>query len=211
MKTFIIAATAAVAVFTGGVTEAKAGSCDSLASGTARIWKDWAEVVKTAGCVVATVASEGTIPLPKCVQEANKYDQALQDMIKKWNSSAQNGSGKIGPRMLDIGDSQKGTLVGTFGRVFISAAPLKADEIEIELTKTDGRSKTEVTVCTEDPQRNRKKEWTFTVENGKDNIGKTFRKTIKGVSNHIVMIHLDGRSVADKFSYKLKVTPQKGG
>jgi len=210
MKMLLVSAAAAVTMFTGAIPEAKAGSCDSFASGTAKLWKQWDDVVKAAGCTVATVVSEGTIPFPKCLEEANKYDKAVQDMIKRWNESGHNGSGTVGPRLLDLGDVQKGKVVSTFGRVFVSPAPLLADEVDIKLTKTDGKGRAEVTVCAEDAQRNRKKVWTFKIDNGKDNTGKSWSKTLKGLKNQILTVHIDGGSATNTLSYSLLVKPTKG-
>lgn len=203
MKMFVMSAAAAVTMFGAAIPEAKAGSCDSLASHTAKLWKNWDDVVKGAGCVVATVASEGMIPFPKCLEEANKYDKAVQDMIRRWNQSGHNGSGTIGPRLIDYGDAQTGKVLGTTGRVFVSPAPLLSDEVQILLTKTDGKSKGEVTVCTEDVKRNRHKVWTFKIPNGKDK--GSWSKTLKGVKNHILSVHIDGGSFTNTLSYKLLV------
>ena len=192
MKMFVMSAAVAVTMFGAAIPEAKAGSCDSAASQTAKLWKNWDDVVKGAGCVVATVASYGTIPFPKCVEEANKYDKAVQDMIKRWNASGHNGSGTIGPRMIDFGETQAGKVLGTTGRVFLSPAPLLSDEVEIKLTKTDGKGRAEVTVCKEDAQRNRHKIWSFKIENGKDK--GSWSKTFKGMKNQILTVHIDGGS-----------------
>ncbi len=157
MKNLVISATM-LAVFGGAVPEAKAGSCDSVAATTSKLWKNWGSVVEAGGCVVAIVVSEGAIPFPTCVEDAGKYDKAVQDMIKTWNATATTAVARSARDCSTWMTSQSGRLRPPFGeREFSRPHRCAPAGIEITLKKTDGKAKTEVTVCTEDPAHNRKK------------------------------------------------------
>lgn len=201
IATLVAAGTAAAPV-----SQAHAGSCGSIASVSRDIWKNYDQVILAAGCAVVTVATEGAVPPNVCLDNAKKAAKVGEDMIAFWNKAAKtNAWATIGPRRLDLGEHLKGRLVSTGGRVFITPAALTEDSVEVEIKKLDGKAKTEVTVC-KDNHGEMTKLWTFEIDNGKDNTGKVFSKTLSGVRGHNLVVHLDAKSVTNTMQYELTAT-----
>ncbi|HWB74673.1 MAG TPA: hypothetical protein VG755_06950 [Nannocystaceae bacterium] len=185
------------------VADAHAGGCESGTKIAADIWDEHDVVLKKLGCAIVSVASEGAVPPNACLDAADKVAKVVDDMIKFWNGAAKNSWAKIGPRRLALGETLKGKLVSTGGRLFITDRPLEEDSVELRLEKLDGKAKTEVTVCSEFRGKQTKK-WSFMIENGNDNTGKVWKKTLTGMRGHILMVHLDARSVANTMQYELR-------
>lgn len=165
---------------------AYAGSCDSAAKVTEDIWEKYGSVIKT-------------------VDVVEKPAMVLDSMFKFWNSMVGNTWKKIGPLQLTLDSTQKGKIVGTGGRMYISVQPLDEDQIELKIKKTDGKGKASVLVCT-DNHGSKTKVWEFTIDNGKDNVGQTWNKTLNGVKGRILSVHFDGKSVANTMSYEINTT-----
>jgi hypothetical protein len=185
---------------------ARAGQCDSAASLTADIWGEYDQLLKTAGCAVVSIVSEGAVPPNLCLDSATKAAEITEQMISFWNKAANNSWATIGPRRLDLDTQLEGKLVGFGDRVFSSVKPLDQDRVELRLQKTDGKAKTIVRVCT-DYRGKRDTIWEFTIDNGKGNEGKVWTKTLDGVKGRILLVDLDARSAANTLSYELKATP----
>ncbi len=207
MKKLISITTAALAAFvaTADVSVAHAGSCDSGAKVVADIWEKHDDVVKGLGCVVVMVASEGVVPLNPCLDAADKVAKVATQMIAFWNSMAGDSWATIGPREFKLGETNKGTLVSTGGRMFITSSPLDKDKLDVKIKKTDGKAKTHVTIC-KDNHGKKTKLAEFDIDNGKDNVGQSFTRSLTGVRGYVVTVHLDAGSVANTFSYELTGT-----
>ncbi len=178
-------------------------SCGSGASVIADLWKEYGAVAKTVGCFSAEAVSLGQIPYEACYKSASQFEKTLEDMIAFWNKMANNNWATIGPRRLEFGDWLEGRLVSTGGRLFISETPLNKGTVDLTLTKTNGKAKTSVTVCKYAENGKATTLWDFEVDSGNDTVGKTFKKSLTGVYNHILSVHLDAKSVTNTFEYKL--------
>lgn len=199
-------ATALVAtIATAPITEARAGSCESGAQITAKLWKEYDSYVKAAGCAIIQIVAGGTVPPNECIDVADKADKILRDMIKVWNGAAKDTWAKIGPRRLDVGETLQGRVVSTGERMFIMPAPSDKDQLDFELKKLDGKAKAEVTVCKEHRGK-RDKLYTFVIDNGKDNVGEVWKKKLTGVKGHIVTVHIDAKSLTNTMQYSLKLS-----
>ena len=170
------------------------GTCGSVTSVGADIWKQWGKEIK----LLTALGGPGVYA------SVTQYEECVKKMVKFWNKNAKKTWARIGPRRLEINKELKGTIVGAFGRVFITPAPLDKEKITVRIKKLDGKAKTSVTVCRIGPGKKCKKIWDFTYASGKDNIGKKFEKTFTGVQDRIISVHLDGKSVTNKFKYSLK-------
>lgn len=162
-------------------SSAHAGDCGSVSSVTADLWSEF-----------GTLAAN----LP--------YASKVDAMIKFWNTMAGDGWGHIGPRRLVYGTNLAGTIVGPTDRVFIAETPTNESSVEIKIKKLDGKAKTSVTVCKVDGAGNKVKVWDFTADNG--NYTKTWTKTVSGVKDQIVTVHLHGHSATNKFKYTVRAT-----
>jgi hypothetical protein len=186
------------------------GNCGSATKVINDLWEEYDEQAKVLGCTVASIVGEhfgAVIEVQKCLEAANKVDEMLQNMISFWNDSANDSWAKIGPRRLDFGERKKGTLVGTFERIFISPMPMVKDKVTVQVRKRDGKGKASVTVCKVDAKGRTHELWDTLFEPGKNNIGREKTKTLTGVGGNFLQIHLDGKSVSREFAYSLKVEP----
>ena len=205
MTTKLILMGPIVALLAGALPgEAHAGSCESGTKVASDIWREHDATVKTLGCAVVTVASEGAVPPNVCLDAADKVAKVTEDMIKYWNVAAGNSWAKIGPRRLDPGEWKQGQLVSTGGRMWITALPVEKNQVEVSLKKLDGKAETVMTVCKEYRGKYTKL-WEVRVENGKENEGDVWKRTFSGVKGHNIVVHLDAKSVANKFKYQLKL------
>ena len=87
--------------------------------------KKWGEVIIATGCIVGVNVGTGGVAIGltlQCIAKADKYAAAAEEMVKFFNASANNGRWTIGPRKIEWGTPQTGSVVSTFSRVFISAA-----------------------------------------------------------------------------------------
>lgn len=160
---------------------ANAGDCGSVASVTSDLWSKYGQLASN---------------LP--------YADKVDEMIKFWNQMAGNSWAHIGPRRLDYGTNLAGTVVGPTDRVFIAAAPTNKSSVEVKINKLDGKAKTSVTVCKVDAAGNKVKLWDFTADNG--NYTKTWTKTVSGMQDQILTVHLHGHSATNKFKYTVRAT-----
>lgn len=194
---------------------ARADDCKSGTQIATPIWSDWGDEIKKGGCftgvAVAAVLSQGaTAPAAKpmydaCYDTLAKFEEAGKKTIAKWNSLVGNTWASLGPRPLTFGTKLKGTVVSTGGRVFITPAPLPAhtDEVEIKLEKTGGKGKTSVTVCKISANGKAEQLWSFTIDSGDENEGKTWSRKFKNLNGYILSVHLDCKSLSKKLEYEL--------
>jgi hypothetical protein len=188
---------------------ARAENCRSAAQVTGDIYKKWGEVIIATGCVTGVTIASGGVALPltlKCIDKADKYAQAAEDMIKWFNTMANNGRWTIGPRRIEFGTTQTGSLVSTASRVFVSVAPLDKDSVTFKVKKTDGKAKAQIIICKVTEKGDFINLFEGEFDKGDDNVGKEITKTVTGVKGHLVQIRIDADSVVRKFEYQLRVT-----
>jgi hypothetical protein len=183
--------------------------CRSGAQIFGDLYKKWGEVAIATGCVVGVNVGTGGIAMPltlECIRKAEKYAEAAEDMVKFFNSNANNGRWTIGPRQIEWGKTQTGSVVSTFSRVFISAAPIDKDSITVKVKKTDGKARAAVIICKVDEKGKFIKLAEFDFAKGDGNIGQEITKTVSGVKGHLAQVRIDADSAVRKFEYQLKVT-----
>ncbi|MCL4789887.1 MAG: hypothetical protein KJ070_24425, partial [Verrucomicrobia bacterium] len=195
--------------------DAQADDCKSGTQIATAIWSDWGDEIKKGGCLtgvaVPAVLSQGaTASAAKpmydaCYDTLAKFEEAGKKTIAKWNSLVGNTWASLGPRPLTFGTKLKGTVVSTGGRVFITPAPLPAhtDEVEIKLEKTGGKGKTSVTACKISANGKAEQLWSFTIDPGDENEGKTWSRKFKNLNGYILSVHLDCKSLSKKMEYEL--------
>jgi len=179
------------------------------------------EVLKQLQLVVEAIADEiGCsyiqaqigVPKPLCKAGAkltHKAEKALNKKLRQgWRKLAKNSWATIGPRELVWGKKEKGTLVGTLGRMFVSGTPVTKDKLKVTVNRTKGKGKARVVVCGISPKTGkvtRLAEHTFAKGKGK----RKWSHTVKKAFGMNVMVQIDGKSAAKKFAYTVKATPQK--
>lgn len=182
--------------------------CRSAAQVFGDVYEKWGAVMIATGCVAAVNAGTGGLAMPatlQCIKNSQKYAEAAEQMVKFFNAAADNGRWTIGPRRIDWGKAQTGSVVSTFSRVFISAAPVDKDSITVKVKKLDGKAEADVIICKVDEKGNFVKLAQFQFDKD-DGAGEEITKTVSGVKGHLVQVRIDADSVVRKFEYKLTVT-----
>lgn len=184
-------------------------NCQSAAQVFGDIYEKWGAVAIATGCVTAVNAGTGGIAMAltlECIKKADKYAQAVEDMVKFFNANANNSRWTIGPRRIDWGKTQTGTLSSTFSRVFVAAAPIDKDSVTVKVKKTDGKAQATVIICKVDEKGKFVKLAEFEFDKGDENIGQEISKTVSGVKGHLFQVRIDADSAVRQFEYQLKVT-----
>lgn len=184
-------------------------NCRSAAQVFGDLYKKWGEVAIATGCVVGVTVGTAGIGMAatlECIRKADKYAEAVEDMVKFFNDNAGNGRWTIGPRKIEWGKLQTGSVVSNFSRVFVSAAPVDKDSITVKVKKVDGKAKADVIICKVDEKGNFINLAEFEFSKGDDNEGQEITRTVSGVKGHLVQVGIDADSVVSKFEYQLKVT-----
>jgi len=186
---------------------AYSGSCGSVASVTADIWEEAGDVALSIGCGVAVVASKGTVDFTQCYDSSKKASEFIKNMPGFWNTVADDSWAKIGPRQLTFNKNIKGTLFGTGGRVFVSPYPIGSDKVTITIDERDGKGKASVVVCKVDKKNNFTTIATKWFNDSRDRKKKKNEHraiVVNGARDHVLTVHFDGKSVANKFAYTLR-------
>lgn len=187
----------------------QAETCKSPGQVFGDTYKKWGEVMIAAGCITAETLATGGLTLPltlQCIKKVDKYAKAAEDMVKFFNVMANNSWATIGPRRIEYGNTQTGTLVSTISRVFISPAPVDKDSLTFKVKKLEGKAKVTVVICKVDHKGDMTKLTEFEFDKGDDNTGQEISRTVSGVQGYMVQVRLDADSVAKEFKYNLRVT-----
>jgi hypothetical protein len=188
--------------------KAEAQNCQSLLQVVGKVWKKWGEVIIATGCVAGTTIATGGIGIGaslECVRNADKYKKATEKMLTLFNDLADNGPATIGPRRIEFGRTQSGTVLGPGDRTYVSVYPMDKDRVTIKLKKLDGLCRTEVIICKIDA--NEKVTNLAVFEFDKDDPdGKEITKTLTGVQNHLIQVRINGITLTRKFQYQFLAT-----
>lgn len=123
-------------------------------------------------------------------------------MKQYWNWIASNGTGTIGPRRLDIGEStETGTILGQTKSTFVTN-PSFNNQVVITINKTDGRAETGVSICTHTQNGVTNTVTTYVFPNNNNGLSKTF--TINNAKGKIISVAMKNNSVANRFQYNIK-------
>lgn len=184
----------------------KAQSCNSGTKVVSDIWDKTYSVAILVGCIPAN-ALAATVSYAGCVATTNFINTVTTKLIQFWNANANNSWATIGPRQLKLNKNLTGNLVGTGGRLFVSFPVFNKNSIKVTIDETGGRGKTSVVVCKVNQNKQHTKvatKW-FNDTNQRKNKTNEHREVIvNGVKNHIITVHLDGKSVGNTFKYKVR-------
>lgn len=186
-------------------SSANATGCESAASRIGSdIGKQMATILAAAGC--AAVSGDWAA----CYKESAKWADIADEAATYWNGMAEGTSWQVGPRPIELGAWEGGTIVGTTGRVFISTTTLPSSSCQVTIKELGGKGKTGIAICKveSDGDMTQLKDITFNDSNA-DQKDKSESKTytLTGVKGCVLQIHLDGKSVANTFEYKVKIVP----
>jgi hypothetical protein len=164
--------------------------CDSGAIG---------ELIKK---MVAECKKEGAANTAQCVQD----DSKLAKVARALNTLTGNGSLTIGPRYIEFGKNQDGTVQAPGNRTFVSGAPLEKNGASFSLTHHDGNAKLGVTVCKIDGTGKATRLENFTLDGSSMKDGETVSKSYSGLKGQFLQVFLDGQGVLKKFKLTFKAT-----
>jgi hypothetical protein len=171
-----------------------ADSCKTVADVSSKVWAETPPVVKTA------ISNSGPYGAT-----AIKAIKLIDEGVKIWNKLAGDKSwAKIGPRRMDFGEWNTGTLLGPTERMFVSGIPA-VNPVEIDFHKLDHDGKVKVVIC-KIPDKGKggaKVVKSFTVEPGAP---KGLVKTVKipAAKGNIITVVLHGKSATNKLKYKVR-------
>jgi len=135
-----------------------------------------------------------------CIDQLESFASTAQEIKSTWNQG-EDGSWKIGPRALPLNRPQTGAVATE--RQFVGT-PVVNEEFTLELTRTGGKAKKNLTVeiCFVDPSGNDVAHETVVLsKKGR----KTFTKTFRAVEGTIPLIHLNNqRWGANAHKYRIK-------
>ncbi len=218
-KAFVIASLLILLFHTSVAPSAQAQRCESLAQIFTDVWKKWGDTIIKVGCVIKS-ASETSAAAPatagaslaataalsaKCIKNATKYKVAAEEMVRLFNQLADNGQATLGPRRIEFGTNQFGTLIGPSNRTFVSVYPMDKNSITFKVKKLEGESKAEVVICKIDADNKITNLAVFNFT-GDEKDGTEIVKTVTGVENHLVQIRLNGQTAVKKLRFQLNVT-----
>jgi len=205
----------AVLLSAGAVTTSvQAGNCQSAYNQAAEFWKDVEPVLQKAGCATGRIVAtaSGQVEIAKILKDCEKLLGGLAEVrkgiVKGYNDNTHNWS-KIGKRPLVSGEVANGTIRSTAGRMFVSLDSLAGEKVEIEVKEKEGKNKTSVTYCVRDTNGNlhKRKEHVFNSnKSAKKNTSEKHTTTLEVDPGEIVVVHLDGKSVANNFKYQITST-----
>ena len=168
------------------------GSCASAAQVTSDVWKY--------GGPIVTEALKAAGPAGVTVSEALK---AAAKGVKAWNKLVGKKSwATIGPRQLSFGKWQKGRVVGTTERVFISPIPALRP-VTVEFHKLEGKGEVRVVVCTKSKGKKAKRVKAFKV-GAKTAKGKVQAIKIKNAKEQVIKVVIHGKKMLKSIRYKVR-------
>ncbi len=168
------------------------GSCTTVANVGSKVWS------KTPGFVKTAIAKAG--PFGATAMEAMKM---IDEGIKIWNKLAGDKTwAKIGPRRLDFGEWNTGTIFGSTERMFISGIPA-VNPVEIDFHKLDHEGRVKVVVCKVPEKGKPKAVKSFEVEANAPK-GKVKTVRIDSAKGNVITVVLHGKSVTNKLQYKVR-------
>lgn len=218
-KAIVLASLLILLIHASGASSASAQRCESFAQIFTDVWKKWGETIIKVGCVAKAVATTSaaapvtggtsiaaTVTLSAtCIKNAAKYKEAAEAMVIAFNALADNGQATLGPRRIEFGNPQSGTLIGPSNRTFVSVYPMDKNSVSFKVKKLEGESKVEVVICKIDGDNKLTNLAVFNFT-GDEKDGTEIVKTVSGVENSLVQIRLNGQSAVKRFKYQFTAT-----
>ena len=194
MKCLASIAVVALWALSPGVVHAQ--SCASASKVTSDIWNEVDQFVRAYPC---------SSPVDCSIKQGALLTDKL---IKFWNKMASGGWGRIGPRRLEFNRNLTGTLVGTGGRMFVSF-PAPATPVTITIDETGGEGRASVVVCKVEEKNGRSTvdtKWFNDTDERQRKSDEHRSIEVRGVAGDIITIHLAGKSVTRRFSYRIRAS-----
>jgi hypothetical protein len=183
------------------------------------LWEEYGDIASKIGCTVAGGVAAAISQNPEsalktvqqCLQTKDKIEQAIRSAEENYRAAiGRTSSLTIGPRLLRLDRWERGTIVSSAERLFVTAAPMFTDKPTLRIREIGGKGKVSVTVCAYKLANGGKKkcrkllDFLVNEDRGeKRDRGQSFNLRLSGVEDEWISVHLDGKSVANTFKYKL--------
>jgi hypothetical protein len=191
MRTLLFPLVIAAAVSFAPAASA-ADSCTTAANTGSKVWKHAGPVVKS------SLSSTG--PFGATAAQAAGF---IEKGVKLWNKIAGDSTwAKIGPRRMDFGGWNTGTLVGGTERLFLSGIPA-VNPTTVDVHKLDHDGQVRVVVCRIPEKGKAKLVKAFTIDK-KTKKGLVKSIKIDSAKGHVISVAFHGKSVAKKLKYKVR-------
>lgn len=194
-------------------------SCESAISTVIPLWEEYGQVASQIGCGIAGGVAAAISQNPEaalktmqqCLEAKDKIEDAIREAEEHYRSVIGRTSNlTIGPRLLRLDHWERGTIVSSGERLFVTAAPMFTDNPVLRIRELGGKGKVSITVCSYKLDNNgnkdtrKLKDFLVNEDRGeKKDRDQSFNIRLSGVENEWISIHLDGKSVARTFKYKL--------
>ena len=207
----LLSVAAATLIFLPQVASAQ--SCQSATKVAADVFDKVGTEAVALGCSAVKIAlgkdqQFDQNDLLSCYKDASFYTGLARSLTSWWNTQvANNNWSTLGPRNLEMDKNLDGKLIGTSGRMFIAAVPLETDSATIKISERDGKGKASFVVCTHAPGGKWHEVATGSFNDTgdrKDNESETRTVKLTGVKGLLASINIDGKSVANTFSYTIR-------
>lgn len=144
-----------------------------------------------------------------------KKQARLVKMVEKWNSLVGNSSLRIGPREMEFGIEQTGSLLTPGDRRFVSQIIEPGKGVTVNVTKRaasigddDTKGGCVVNICAVDLDTGAESKLATHTFEGNASIGTQMNKSFSSsqVGNKVLIVRLDGKGVGKRFPYSFKAT-----
>lgn len=131
--------------------------------------------------------------------------------IAAFNPSKLSPLPMLGSKTIKISKTVSGILFGTGSQTYNTQSALTPSDtgsdgkVKIKIAKTMGTGKATIKIFTKDGTRPKRLVETITFSKGSNNIEQVVTKLLPNATFKSLIIHVDGKSVADKFGYKLTI------
>lgn len=191
--------------FAGGAIMAQ--SCTSVTGIPRTLMQNAINWAQGEGCTVAQFYTFH--PADRCDQFVSKHRHLVSAQRQKWLDKINSPQwATIGPRNLALGVRETGRIVSTTGRMFIMRVPSIHNSLSLRINETAGKGKTSVVVCTMDANfniNNVATRWFNKNSSAKNNKSESRTINIPNAYGKLVLVHFDGKSVGNTFSYNIKI------
>lgn len=183
--------------------------CTSTYGTIKQLYDRFGYFAKNVAGVAIAIVSQNPAAAVAAVKAANKLEEAIADAHKFWNDNiAKNGPLTLGPRLLELGKEQTGTIVSKGDRTFIADTPCPSESLRIRINERNGKGQTQVRACLIDPRGQHREvlQATFNDDNAEQrDEHQTVEKVVTGCKGQYLTLILDGQSLTNTMSYSLFV------
>jgi hypothetical protein len=129
IRTLSLAVVLAAASVTGAHVAEAQSTCNSGTKVLSAIWSQWGARIKAADCKTST----------DCLDNVQKKEDLIKEMLTFWNAQAQGSWATIGPRPMLVGSGiNDGKVIAGLARLWVTQTPFDNEHYLVRITKQGG-------------------------------------------------------------------------